>query len=235
MVDSSLGGKTAVNLPGGKNLVGSFHQPWGVYADPSVLATLPDREYREGFAEVVKTAAIADGPFFGRLERASGRLLEREPGPLDAVVARCLRIKAAVVRRDEREAGRRAVLNFGHTVGHALEAAEDYTLRHGPAVSIGLVVESRLARDLTAFPERHVLRLEQLLEDLRLPTRVSAAASPAAVVAAARRDKKNRDGEIRCSLPLRLGRMPPGHDVTLVVEEKRLAETVRACRDVGPD
>ena len=233
MVDSSLGGKTAVNLPAGKNLVGCFHQPWGVYADTTVLSTLPEREFREGFAEVVKTAAIADGPFFGRIERTSGALLERAPAALDAIVVRCLQIKSAVVRRDEREAGRRAVLNFGHTVAHALEAATDYDLRHGPAVSIGLAVESCLARDLTGFPARHVLRVERLLDNLGLPTRVPTAVSEDTVVAAARRDKKNLDGRIRCALPLRLGRMPPGNDVTVVVEEARLEQAVLASRDVG--
>jgi 3-dehydroquinate synthase len=231
MVDSALGGKTAVNLPGGKNLVGSFHQPWGVYADSSVLGTLPDRDFAEGFAEVVKSAAIADGPFFGRLERSADRLSRRDPGALDDAVVRCMRIKARVVRRDERESGRRAVLNFGHTVAHALEAASGYALRHGPAVSIGLCVEARLARTISGFPERHVARVDRLLAAFGLPVRIPGSVSPEAVVEAARRDKKNRDGRIRCALPLRLGRMPPGDAVTVAVDEPQLALAVRATHD----
>lgn len=235
MVDAAVGGKTAVNLPGGKNLVGSFHQPWGVYADTGVLDTLPEREYLDGFAEVVKSAVIADAPFFGWLERSAGRLRDREPDALDHVVLRCVRIKARVVRRDEREAGRRAVLNFGHTVAHALEAATAYTIRHAQAVSIGLCVESRLALRETGFPARHLARVERLLAALGLPVRCASSPSAEAIVEAARRDKKNRDGQIHCALPLQLGRMPPGGDVTVAVDELRLAEAIRASRDPGAD
>ncbi|HKQ62329.1 MAG TPA: 3-dehydroquinate synthase family protein, partial [Candidatus Polarisedimenticolaceae bacterium] len=138
MVDSALGGKTGVDLPGGKNLVGAFHQPEAIYADPAVLGTLDGRHYRDGFAEAVKTAVIADAGLFDRLERSVPRLLAREPAALEAVVAACLRHKAAIVAADERDDGRRAMLNFGHTVAHALEAVSRFGLRHGPAVAIGL-------------------------------------------------------------------------------------------------
>ena len=228
MVDAAVGGKTAVNLPGGKNLIGSFHQPWGVYADTAVLSTLPESDFTDGFAEVVKSAAIADAPFFGWLERSADRLRGREAKALDHVVLRCMQIKARVVRRDEREAGRRAVLNFGHTVGHALEAATQYAIRHARAVSIGLCVESRLAQQETGFPARHVDRVERLLTALGLPVRCGSSPTAEAVVEAARRDKKNREGQIHCSLPLRLGRMLPGGDVTVPVDESLLAEAIRA-------
>jgi 3-dehydroquinate synthase len=235
MVDAAVGGKTGVNLPGGKNLVGSFHQPWGVYADTAVLSTLPERDYTDGFAEVVKSAVIADGPFFGWLERSVDRLRGREPEALDHAVLRCVQIKARVVRRDEREAGRRAVLNFGHTVAHALEAATAYGIRHAQAVSIGLCVESHLAQRETGFPAKHVGRVEGLLAALGLPVRCASSPTAEAVVEAARRDKKNRDGQIHCALPLRLGHMPPGGGVTVAVAESRLAEAIRASADPRAD
>jgi 3-dehydroquinate synthase len=147
MTDAALGGKTAVDLPGGKNLVGSFHQPWGVYADVSTLSTLPDPFYGEGLAEAVKAAVIADASFFRWLEQSVEALLERDPTALEQLVARCMGIKGRVVRRDEREAGRRAVLNFGHTLAHALEVVTGYATRHGRAVSIGMSVETRLAQE----------------------------------------------------------------------------------------
>jgi 3-dehydroquinate synthase len=233
MVDSALGGKTAVNLPGGKNLVGSFHQPRGVYADISVLETLSESDYTDGFAEVVKSAAIADAAFFGWLEGAANRLRERATDALEHAVLQCLQIKARVVRRDAREAGHRAVLNFGHTVAHALEAASRYTTRHGPAVSIGLCVESRLARRVTGFPVRAADRVERLLGALGLPVRLSQEPAVEALVEAARRDKKNRDGRIHCALPVRLGRMARGDSVTVAVAEDHLVEALVASSDAA--
>jgi len=227
MVDSSLGGKTAVNLARGKNLVGSVHQPWGVYADISVLETLPEADYTDGFAEVVKSAAIADRVFFGWLEENVQPLRARATETLEQAVLRCLQIKGRVVRRDEREQGHRAVLNFGHTVAHALEAATAYGTRHGPAVSIGLCVESRLATRLTGFSRRAALRIEKLLAALGLPVRLPPGLSTEALIEAARRDKKNREGRIHCSLPVRLGRMPAGDEVTLAIDEEHFAEALR--------
>jgi 3-dehydroquinate synthase len=235
MVDSALGGKTAVNMPGGKNLVGSFHQPWGVYADIAVLETLPGRDYTDGFAEVVKSAAIADAAFFGWLEGAVAELRSRAVQALEHAVVNSIRIKAHVVRRDERESGRRAVLNFGHTVAHALEAASGYTTRHGPAVAIGLCVESRLARSATGFSEHGVARIEALLAGLGLPVRLPGEPRIEALLDAARRDKKNRGGRIHCALPVRLGRMLPGHDVSVAIDEDRLVEALRASRGPGAD
>ena len=227
MADAAVGGKTAVNLPGGKNLVGSFHQPLGVYAEPRVLSTLPDADFVDGLAEVVKSAVIADVRLFRWLEAESQRLVARDPCTLEHALAACVRIKAAIVRRDERESGRRAVLNFGHTVAHAIEAASGFGERHGRSVAVGMCAEARLACDVTGFPERAVRRLVGLLEALGLPTRLPDALEVEDVVEATRHDKKTRAGRVRYALPLRLGRMPPGDDVTREVDPSALSETLR--------
>ena len=222
MVDASLGGKTAVNLPGGKNLVGAFHQPWGVYADVSVLSTLPEPFYREGFAEVFKAAAIADAGLLDTLEQTREQLSAREEQALEAIVARAVEIKCGIVQHDEREAGRRMVLNFGHTVGHALETVTGYTLSHGAAVAIGICVEARLAVELTGFPEPHARRLETALADFGLPTRLPPELDAEDVIRAAKHDKKARSGRMLCALPLRLGRMPSGDDLGTEVDDRLL-------------
>jgi 3-dehydroquinate synthase len=233
MVDAALGGKTAVNLPRGKNLVGSFHQPLGVYADVSLLRTLTDRDYTDGFAEVVKTAAVADARWFRRIEGAVEALRARDAESLEQLVFRSMEIKARVVRRDERESGRRAMLNFGHTVAHALEAVSGYSMRHGPAVSLGLCVESRLAESVSGLPAAQRKRIERLLAALGLPVGLGPEPGSGGLVEAARLDKKNRDGRIRCALPVALGRMPPGDEVTVAVEERQLLEAIEASR-AGP-
>lgn len=224
MVDAALGGKTGVDLAGGKNLVGSFHQPRAIYADVSTLKTLPEDEFRAGFSEVIKSAVVAEVSFFRWLEKSVGSLLGREAAALEETAARCLRIKGRVVRQDERDQGRRAILNFGHTVGHALETVSSYRISHGHAVSIGMVVEAGLAETATGFPPAHAKRLRQLLEAFGLPVSWPGAALPREVAAAARKDKKTLAGRIRVALPGRLGRMPPGGEVTRVVEETRLRE-----------
>jgi 3-dehydroquinate synthase len=171
-VDSSVGGKVAINLPQGKNLVGAFYQPRIVLADTSVLATLAVREFRSGLAEVVKTAAIADPGLFELLEREAGRLAPDAADLLAGIVMRCCRIKAQVVTLDERELGLRAVLNFGHTLGHALEAAAGYgRLAHGEAVAIGMVAAARLSRNRGLCRDADVARLARLLARLGLPVR----------------------------------------------------------------
>jgi 3-dehydroquinate synthase len=230
MADAALGGKTAVDAPGGKNLIGAFHQPLAVWADVSTLATLPEDELRAGFAEVVKAAVIADSGLFRWLEESAGALLGRDGEALEHVVERCLRIKARVVARDEREAGRRAVLNFGHTVGHAIEAASGYRVRHGHAVAIGMAAEARLAVSESGFPRTSVSRLERLLESFGLPVIWPGEVELEEAVTATRRDKKARAGRVRYSLPRRIGRMAPGNEVTTVVEEPALRA---ACKQIG--
>lgn len=213
MVDSAVGGKTGVNLPEGKNLLGAFHQPALVLADPATLRTLPRREYLSGLAEAVKYGVIRDAAFFQWLENERAALAAGDPGRLEAVVARCCEIKADVVARDEREGGLRAILNFGHTAGHALEQAAGYgTYLHGEAVAVGMVFAARLAQRVLGFPAGEAARLEELLRALGLPT-----AAPGVpwerLQAALRRDKKNQDQRPRYVLARRLGETQTGCEV----------------------
>jgi len=218
MVDAALGGKTAVDLPGGKNLVGAFHQPVSLWADVRVLRTLTTRTYRAGLAEAVKTAAALDATLFCGLEAEVPRLLARAERSVARIVARCLLLKGRVVVSDEREAGRRAVLNFGHTVAHAIEAATDYRVTHGEAVAIGMVAEARLAERVTGLPRAHVNRIETLLTAFGLPVRPPSGIDSRRLERAMSRDKKTRAGVVRCALPERIGRMPAGDDPTVPVD-----------------
>ncbi|HUD43196.1 MAG TPA: 3-dehydroquinate synthase [Dokdonella sp.] len=206
MVDSSVGGKTGVNLPAGKNLVGAFHQPRCVIADTATLDTLPPREYRSGLAEVVKYGAIGDRAFFEWLEARTDALIAREPAVLAEAIAVSCRNKAAIVERDEREDGERALLNFGHTFGHALETEAGYgCLLHGEAVAIGMVMAARLSARIAGASVADAERLEALLEKLDLPTRLPAAIAPGRLLDPMRLDKKNLDGRLRLILWKRLG------------------------------
>lgn len=221
MVDAAIGGKTAVDLPGGKNMVGTFHHPISLWADVSVLDTLPARAFRGGLAEAVKLAAVADAALFRAIERNAERLLRREPRALAVLVARCLRLKGRIVGVDPSEAGARFALNFGHTVAHAIEAASGYAVPHGEAVAVGLVAEARAASRLTRLPAGDAARIEALLRRLGLPTAPPARLDRRRLLDAMRRDKKRRGGTVRCALPSRLGRMPAGGDPTVAVDPAR--------------
>jgi 3-dehydroquinate synthase len=213
MVDSSVGGKTAVNLAAGKNLVGAFWQPSAVVIDISLLQTLPAREYFSGLAEVLKYGAIADLDFFNWLEQNADALAMRDADTLMQAIAKSCAHKAAIVVRDEREQGERAHLNFGHTFGHALEAATRYqSLLHGEAVAIGMVRAAQLSASLGKLASSDVKRISDLLRRWNLPTSLSDlkdASSPAlsatALLELMRLDKKNRAGELRLILLSRLG------------------------------
>jgi 3-dehydroquinate synthase len=203
-VDSSVGGKTGVNLPEGKNLVGAFHHPQAVFADIGVLATLPDRELRAGLMESVKAGIIRDRALTRFMEEHAGDVLGRDPKSLEKVIAASVRMKAGVVNLDERESGLRMILNFGHTVGHALEQATHYkTLLHGEAVGWGMVAALYLARERGTISRAQFSRLEKLvhlygpLPALKLRT--------ARVVAASGGDKKNVGGVRRFVLPVGIG------------------------------
>lgn len=211
MVDSSVGGKTGFNHPRGKNLIGAFHQPSLVWAAMETLSTLPIREVRAGLAEVVKTALIGDAELLRRMEADVVRLARGDVDALAAVVERCVQIKAMVVGEDEREEGRRAVLNLGHTVGHAVEAAGGYgVLLHGEAVGIGLIAEAEWAvREGICLEGDLPERLRRLLAGLGLPTEVPATDRDA-LVAAMGVDKKRRGAKITLPVPVRSG------EVTLV-------------------
>ncbi len=207
-VDAAVGGKTAVNTRHGKNLIGAFHQPAAVLIDPELLRTLPAEEWGNGLAEIVKHAAIADAELFAWLEAHADELAR--PGAIDPhPLRRCVEIKAEVVGADERERGRRAVLNFGHTVGHALESAAAGTPAgaggHGRAVALGMQVEARLAEELCGFPARERERLLALLARLGLGARP--ALPFAALLPHLGLDKKRRGASLRCALPRSLGEM----------------------------
>ena len=199
-VDSSVGGKTAVNHATGKNLIGAFYQPRAVIADVDVLATLPEREFRAGLAEVVKYGVIADARFFAWLERSMDALLRREATPLIEAVRRSCEIKADVVAGDEREQGLRAILNFGHTFGHAIEAETGYdTYLHGEAVAMGMAIAASLSARLGSMPKAEVERLHDLLRRAGLPTAPSGI-DARAVLTTMGMDKKALDGRIRLVL-----------------------------------
>lgn len=206
MVDSSVGGKTGVNLAAGKNLVGAFHQPRAVVIDTDTLATLPPREYRAGLAEVVKYGAIGDPGFFVWLEQHVDALNARDSATLGEAIASSCRHKAAVVARDEHEHGERALLNFGHTFAHALETETGYgTLLHGEAVAIGMVLAARLSADLDRAPRADADRLASLLIALGLPV-ASPLCDPTRLLALMRLDKKNQSGRLRLILWRGVGR-----------------------------
>ena len=201
MVDSSVGGKTGVNLPVGKNLAGAFHQPRAVIADLDTLTTLPLREYRAGLAEVVKGAAIGDEPFFTWLEQHADALAARDPDTVLEAIARKVRYKAGVVARDETEQGERALLNLGHTFGHALETAGGYTtLLHGEGVSIGMLLAAQLSERLGMSAGTDTARLWRLLEKLGLPTSIPPGMNAQQVLELMRLDKKNTAGSLRLIL-----------------------------------
>lgn len=196
-VDSAVGGKTAVNHPGGKNLVGAFHQPRAVVADVAVLRTLSRREFAAGLAEVVKYGVIADAEFFAWLEANATALLAQDAGALRHAVCRACEIKAEVVAADERETGRRAILNFGHTFGHALEAATSYErFLHGEAVAIGMTMAMALSVQLGRAEPGDAERVVALLRTLGLPTQANDLQT-APLRQAMGMDKKVRDGQLR--------------------------------------
>jgi len=225
MVDSAIGGKTGVNLAAGKNLAGAFWQPRAVLCDLDALQTVPDRAYRAAFSEIVKYAMVADASLAGALELFLPGLLRREPAALTQVVLRCCAIKAEVVASDEREAGRRAILNYGHTVGHALEAVTGYSdaLLHGEAVACGMRVAGRLSMGLCGCPEEDVAWQDAALARCGLQT--APRVDPAAVVAATRGDKKARSGAMRWVLVERRGEASFGH---LVPEDEVLGAVAEA-------
>ena len=204
-VDSSVGGKVAVDLPEGKNLVGAFHQPSLVLCDPSALSTLPDEFWRDGMGEVVKTAAIRDAELFRLLEEAAPLGREGLAARMYRIVPRCVRCKADIVSRDEKDTGERIILNFGHTVGHAVEACQRYEgLHHGEAVAVGMSAITALseARGLTA--PGTLARLNALLDALGLPRRLPPI-PPEELLAAMRRDKKAAGSTLRVVLLREIG------------------------------
>ena len=229
MIDSSVGGKTGVDTPAGKNLVGAYHQPRVVFADVDTLATLPRNQMVAGMAEALKHGAIADRAYFDRLLETREKIFARDPETLRALVARSVEIKAAVVAEDEREHGKRAVLNFGHTVGHAVEAAAGYAVLHGEAVAIGMALEADLGVRLSITDPNDAKLLRTALERFGLPT------EPPDVPAARlldlmQNDKKTRDQVIRASLIKRIGEPArgPNGEWTVALDQDSISSVLSA-------
>ena len=210
MVDSSIGGKTGVDTYAGKNLVGAFHLPAAVLVDPQVLATLPLREMRAGIAEIVKHGVIADEPYLREVASNVRMLLDKGGSGSDrmlAVIVRSIEIKADIVSRDEREEGLRKVLNFGHTIGHAVELVSGYSLLHGEAIAIGMAMEGRLAEQIGVAEAGTAESISSALQAAGLPTDLPRPFDKDAVTEAMRSDKKGQSGKTRFALPVRIGAM----------------------------
>ena len=230
MVDASIGGKTGVDTFAGKNLVGSFHPPAAVVVDPQVLATLPLRELRAGLAEIVKHGVIADEAYLREVASAAPGLLSKRGSTSDTMVSlivRSIEIKANIVSRDEREEGLRKTLNFGHTIGHAVELESGYSLLHGEAVAIGMALEGRLAERIGVAQAGTAAAISGALQAAGLPTELPKGFDCDAVMSAMQSDKKGRQGKIRVALPLRIGAMAGAESGwTVSVSDDQLREVL---------
>ena len=230
MVDASIGGKTGVDTYLGKNLVGVFHFPAAVLIDPQVLATLPFRELRAGFAEIVKHGVIANDAYFREVASSVRNLLDKggpESDRMLSVIVKSIEIKADIVSRDEREDGLRKTLNFGHTIGHAVELVSGFSLLHGEAVAIGMALEGRLAERIGVAQAGTAEAIIEALRTAGLPTELPRPFEKGAVLEAMRSDKKARSGKTMFALPLRIGAMA-GADTgwTVSVTDDQLREVL---------
>lgn len=208
MVDASIGGKTGVNHPQGKNLIGAFYQPKLVLIDPKVLSTLPVREFRAGMAEVIKYGVIWDAELFLQMEQASSldQLDHLDDGLLQEILIRSCQAKATVVSKDEKESGLRAILNYGHTIAHAVESLTGYRLvNHGEAVAIGMVAAGQLAAYLELWDKAAAQRQDALIRKAALPTKLPAGVNIEAIIEALQSDKKVQAGKVRFVLPTQIG------------------------------
>jgi 3-dehydroquinate synthase len=221
-VDSSVGGKTGVDIPEGKNLVGAFYQPRCVYIDSQVLSALPESELLNGLAEVIKYGVIYDRTFFEFLENRRQDILALELPVLEEVIATCCAIKADVVEKDERETDLRRILNYGHTIGHAIEAASGYSLAHGSAVAIGMVAAAELAvlKGILAADEK--LRIEEMINDFGLPVKIPGELDRQEITNYLKTDKKTVGGRVFFVLPTTIGKVI----ITDEVDEKHIAKVL---------
>lgn len=213
-VDSSVGGKTGVDIPEGKNLVGAFYQPKAVYIDSSVLTTLPLEELLGGIAEVIKYGVIRDAEFYGFLERNLDAILELNPAIIQEMIHTCCRIKAEVVAQDERESDLRRILNFGHTIGHAVEAASNFTLIHGHAVAIGMVAALRIAVSSGLCKRKEAGRVATLIHTFGLPTEIPEGMDAELIKSYIKSDKKSISGSVFYVLPITIGEVIITNEVT---------------------
>jgi 3-dehydroquinate synthase len=206
-VDSSVGGKTAVDTPHGKNLIGAFYQPWRVYVDTDTLKTLGPKQIAEGLAEIIKYGVIKSEGLFQYLEENIEKIYGFDDAALLEVIETSCRIKAEVVEKDEKEQSLRKILNFGHTVGHAIEQLSSYTISHGEAISAGMIIEGKIALGETGWSEEEQERLTRLLKRAGLPTEPPRGADIGKIIDVMKIDKKARKGKIEMSLPERIGEM----------------------------
>lgn len=212
-VDASIGGKTGVNLKAGKNLVGTFHQPRVVLIDPEVLSSLPAREYRAGLYEALKCGVIGNPELFCQFEQGRDRILKRDPATVERLIAESVRLKAHVVSVDEKENGLRRVLNFGHTIGHALEAETGYrTLLHGEAVAWGMVAAARIAADIGKLQENDAQRIRKATQDLGPLPKLNVRG--ASIARRLQSDKKTRNDKVHFVLPTEIGKVEVVNDVS---------------------
>jgi len=228
MLDAAVGGKTGVDTAAGKNLVGTFHAPRLVVADLDTLQTLPAAAFAAGLAEAVKHGAIADRAYLTFIAARASELLARDPAALAPLVTRSVEIKAAVVGIDPRDAGRRATLNFGHTVGHAIEAASGFRIAHGDAVAMGLVIEARLGGLVGRCSGTVADELATVLTTLGLPVALPPDLAPGGLLAAMHGDKKTRAGQLRFAIPIALGGARDGTTAewTVVIADEAVREVL---------
>ena len=242
MVDASIGGKTGVDSPHGKNLIGAFHHPSEVFMDTDYLATLPDRQIRSGLAEAIKAGVIRDAGLFEMIRSQMPRLLARDVHVMTEAIWRACSVKAEVVAADEKEGDLRKILNFGHTIGHALEMLSGYTLPHGEAISIGMVAEARMAVKAGLLAPEAAAAIEATLEAAGLPARLPAATprgwkgiSPEEILEAARADKKARQGRIAYALPSGLGTMATTDaGFGILLDDAIAADVLAGMRETAP-
>ncbi len=229
MVDSSVGGKTGVDLPEGKNLMGAFHQPKLVLIDPALLQTLPARERIGAMAEIIKYGVIMDEGFFSLLERGIPGTTAAEIDPVwfSAAIRRSCELKAAIVAEDEKEHGRRALLNYGHTFGHAVELLSGFSLSHGESVAVGMAAAGRLAAAAGFWSREDEMRQNALLRAAGLPTRIPRRIDAGSIVEIMRHDKKNRNGRVAVVLPGGIGRAQIVRDM----ESETLMSALKQCYD----
>jgi 3-dehydroquinate synthase len=224
-VDSSVGGKTGVNHPEGKNMIGTFHQPRLVWADVDTLKTLPGREFLAGMAEVIKYGVIWDEMFFEFLEKNRENILGLDSGAMQFIIRRSCEIKAEVVSRDEREGGLRAILNYGHTIGHALETATGYTMHlHGEAVAMGMYGEALLSCLLGLMDRKDVERIGSLIDAYGLPSKIPSGIDEERIISSMQLDKKAVAGELRFVLPEKIGAVV----VKGVTDSEKVLESIRS-------
>ncbi len=206
-VDSSVGGKTGVDLPEGKNLLGTFQQPKQVYIDPRFISTLPDEELRQGMSEVIKSAMIGDEVLWKFVENSSDEIKRRDPDALLRIISASCLFKSRIVQADEKESGRRRVLNLGHTVGHALEKLTGFKLRHGDCVATGMIAAATLSHRLGKMQAEDLQRLESICETWEMPTRIPASIETGAIIDAIQTDKKRIGEKLHFIMPVRIGKV----------------------------